>query len=133
MEGLDRLAELDRLDGAGQGSALRWRWYENEVPGRRINNIWHRPMSTSDKRYIVQTSDSVIDRCILMSTDPGDLIFDPNLWFRHCRPGSGELGPAVDHLRYVHRRGCRCPPTPHDCDVSVLEDQRPRRSWPQPL
>ena len=77
MEGLDRLAELDRLDGAGQGSALRWRWYENEVPGRRINNIWHRPMSTSDKRYIVQTSDSVIDRCILMSTDPGDLIFDP--------------------------------------------------------
>ena len=77
MEGMDRLAELDRLDGAGPGSALRWRWYEDEVPGRRINNIWHRPMSTSDKRYIVQTSDSVIDRCILMSTDPGDLVFDP--------------------------------------------------------
>ena len=77
MEGMDRLAELDRLDGAGPGSALRWRWYEDEVPGRRINNIWHRPMSTSDKRYVVQTSDRVIDRCILMSTDPGDLVFDP--------------------------------------------------------
>ena len=34
-------------------------------------------MAASDKRYVVQTADSVIERCILMATDPGDLVFDP--------------------------------------------------------
>lgn len=77
MEGMDRLAELDRLDAAGPGSRLRWKRYENEVAGKRINNIWHRKMSTSDKRYVVQTANQVIERCLQMTTDPGDLILDP--------------------------------------------------------
>jgi len=77
MEGMDRLAELGRLDAAGAGSTLRWKQYEDEVPGRQINNVWHRQMSTSDKRYVVQTADQVIRRCLLMATDPGDLVFDP--------------------------------------------------------
>ncbi len=51
--------------------------YEEEIPGRRINNIWHRQMYPSDKTYVVQTAKSVISRCLLMSTDPGDLVFDP--------------------------------------------------------
>ena len=77
MEGLDRLAELGRLDSAGPGSILRWKQYEDEIPGRQVNNIWHRQMRSLDKRYVVQTARSVIERCILMSTDPGDLVFDP--------------------------------------------------------
>ena len=89
MEGLDRLSELNRLDSAGPGKALHWRWYEEEVPGRKINNIWHRPMSTSDKVYVVQTANSVIERCLLMSTDPGDLVFDPT-----C--GSGTTAQAAE-------------------------------------
>ena len=77
MEGMDRLAARGRLDAAGPGSSLSWKRYEEELPGRRINNIWHRQMSTSDKRYVVQTATSVIERCLLMATDPGDLILDP--------------------------------------------------------
>ena len=77
MEGMDRLAKLGRLDGADSGKALRWKRYENEVPGRRLNNMWHKQMSTTGKRYVVQTADSVIERCVLMATDPGDLVFDP--------------------------------------------------------
>ena len=77
MAGMDHLAELGRLDSAGPGSALMWKWYEEEVPGRRINNMWHRQRFASDKRYVVQTADSVIERCVLMATDPGDLVFDP--------------------------------------------------------
>ena len=73
-EGLDRLAELGRLDAS---DSLRMKRYEEEIPGRRINNIWHRQMYPSDKTYVVQTARSVITRCLLMSTDPGDLIFDP--------------------------------------------------------
>ncbi|MYC43453.1 MAG: site-specific DNA-methyltransferase [Acidimicrobiaceae bacterium] len=77
IEGMDQLAKLGRFDAAGPGSTLSWKKYEEEVPGRRITNMWHRQMSAKDKRYVVQTADSVIERCILMSTDPGDLVFDP--------------------------------------------------------
>ena len=38
--------------------------------------MWSGKMSPSDKRYVVQTSDKVIERCMLMSTDPGDLVLD---------------------------------------------------------
>ena len=76
-EGLDRLAELNRLAAAETGSRLRWKRYEKEVPGRQINNIWARNMSATQKRYVVQTADSVLQRCLLMTTDPGDLVFDP--------------------------------------------------------
>lgn len=75
-EGLDRLAELGRLDYPEDGG-LSWKRYENEVPGRRINNIWAAQMSANNKRYVVQTATKVIQRCILMTTDPGDLVFDP--------------------------------------------------------
>ena len=77
MDGLDRLATLGRLDAAGQGSLLRWKRYEDEVPGRGIHNLWHRKMAATGKYYVVQTANSVIERCLLMATDPGDLVLDP--------------------------------------------------------
>ena len=76
-EGLDRLADLNRLEALEGQTSLRWKRYEDEVPGRRINNIWAAQMSPSDKRYVVQTATKAIQRCILMTTDPGDLVFDP--------------------------------------------------------
>ncbi len=75
--GLDRLAELGRLEGAGRGGTLRWKQYEDEMPGRRIDNIWHKRISPTAKRYVVETATTVIERCILMASDPGDLILDP--------------------------------------------------------
>ena len=75
-EGLDRLAELSRLEAKGQGS-LGWKLYEDEVPGRRIHNVWSAQMSEKNKGYVVQTAAKAIQRCILMTTDPGDLVFDP--------------------------------------------------------
>ena len=76
-EGLDQLANLGRLDALeGQGS-LMWKKYEDEVPGRRINNIWPAQMYPSEKNYVVETAMKAIQRCLLMTTDPGDLVFDP--------------------------------------------------------
>ena len=77
MDGLDRLAELERLDALEGINSLRWKKYEDEVPGRRINNIWHDQMYPSQKRYVVETAAKAIQRCLLMTTDPGDLVFDP--------------------------------------------------------
>ena len=76
MEGLDKLADMGRLDMTGENN-LFWKWYEEEVPGKRINNIWPVQTRTFDKRYVVETSTKAIQRCILMTTDPGDLVFDP--------------------------------------------------------
>ena len=75
--GIDQLAALNRLDASENQTSLRWKRYEHEVPGRRINNVWADQMSASDKRYVVQTATKAIQRCILMTTDPGDLVFDP--------------------------------------------------------
>ena len=76
-EGMDRLAELGRLEALEGQTSLRWKKYEDEVPGRQLHNIWAASMSADDKRYVVQTAIKVIQRAILMTTDPGDLVFDP--------------------------------------------------------
>lgn len=75
-EGLDRLAEIGRLDVAETSNLLHWKRYEEEVPGRRVTNLWSRLMSADDLHYVVETAESVIERCLLMSTDPGDLVLD---------------------------------------------------------
>lgn len=73
-EGLKRLAALGRLDGRG---GLRWKRYEEEVPGRRLHNIWRAQSQAQRKQYVVQTARKLIQRCMLMATDPGDLVLDP--------------------------------------------------------
>ena len=77
-EGLNRLAELGRLcDKAGQSTQLMRKKYEEEWPGNRLNNIWWKQIRPSGKVYVVQTASSIIERCILMTSDPGDLVLDP--------------------------------------------------------
>ena len=76
-EGMDRMDKANRLHANEGQSSLRWKSFEEEMPGQRINNLWAMQMSPSDKKYVVQTADEVIQRCILMSTDPGDLVLDP--------------------------------------------------------
>ena len=76
-QGMDRLGKLGRLEALEGSDTLAWKKYEEEFPGRRLNSNWSTQMYSSDKRYVVQTSNKVIQRCILMSTDPGDLVFDP--------------------------------------------------------
>jgi len=75
-QGMDRLSSLNRLVSSGDG-ALHWKQYIDEIPGKRINNNWHTLMPTTRKRYPVQTSESILERCILMTTEPGDLVLDP--------------------------------------------------------
>ena len=76
-EGLGRLGELGRLEALEGQTSLMWKKYEEEVPGRRISNIWPVRMRPEGKKYVVETSTKVIQRCLLMTTDPGDLVFDP--------------------------------------------------------
>ena len=80
-EGLDHLAEIGRLvvsSGKKENKRLRWKQYESEIPGRKMNNQWASTAPVHSQRYSVQTSEEVIKRCILMSSDPGDLVLDPS-------------------------------------------------------
>ena len=74
LDGLTRLGQMGRLVTSGNG--IYWKQYADEVPGRRINNLWAKRMQASDLHYVVETDVAVIERCILMATDPGDLVMD---------------------------------------------------------
>ncbi|MGB7404734.1 MAG: site-specific DNA-methyltransferase [Pacificimonas sp.] len=77
-EGLDRLAAAGRLEPYGKTAS--YRRYTSDFPFFPISNTWIDTASGgygADKVYVVQTNQKVIERCILMATDPGDLVLDP--------------------------------------------------------
>lgn len=51
--------------------------FHDDFPMQEINNLWDDTAGAKDIEYVVQTSTKVIQRCILMTTDPGDLVLDP--------------------------------------------------------
>lgn len=76
FEGMEQLGALGRLSTEDNSTSLSWKKYESEIPGRTVNNIWRFRMHPSEKRYVVQTAKATIQRCLLMTTDPGDLVLD---------------------------------------------------------
>lgn len=78
-KGLQRLADIGRLT-AVKGGTIHWKRYEDEIPGRMIHNVWCTTMPApvgARRHFIVETAESVIERCMHMATDPGDLVLDP--------------------------------------------------------
>ena len=62
------------------GKTLSYVRYVGDFPVYPINNSWDDTVTAgfaSDKLYVVQTNAKVVERCILMATDPGDLVLDP--------------------------------------------------------
>jgi adenine-specific DNA-methyltransferase len=75
-EGMKRLATAKRLQPYASGSTLRYVLKNSDYPVTPINNVWQDTSAPSDKQYVVQTSNLVVQRCLLMATDPGDLVLD---------------------------------------------------------
>jgi len=76
--GLPRLSMSGRLVGIGQ--RLRYRRYADDFPVVTFSNSWDDTIVSGyadPKVYVVQTSTKVIQRCIQIATDPGDLVLDP--------------------------------------------------------
>lgn len=76
--GMNRLKAANRLIGLGR--TLRYVRYFNDFPAFPQNNLWDDTTTAgfgADKVYVVQTNTKVIERCVLMCTDPGDLVLDP--------------------------------------------------------
>jgi adenine-specific DNA-methyltransferase len=76
IPGMLRLAELNRLTLI-PGSTRIYKQYWGDFPYIPLTSAWLDVRSEQDKVYVVQTVERVIERCVLMTTDPGDLVFDP--------------------------------------------------------
>jgi adenine-specific DNA-methyltransferase len=78
LEGMKRLIQLKKIDKFGnQLAQIR---YFNDFPFASLDNIWNDTGTGGfgdDKYYVVQTTIKTIQRCLLMTTDPGDLVLDP--------------------------------------------------------
>lgn len=76
--GLDNLKKADRIIGVNE--TLAFVRYKDDFPYKIPTNVWDDTIQStfaSDKIYVVQTNAKVLQRCILMVTDPGDIVFDP--------------------------------------------------------
>ena len=78
--GMSKLLAANRVH-AGSGKNLGYVRYLDDFPAFPYNNVWADAVGQNqfggDKIYVVQTANKLIERCILMSTDPGDLVLDP--------------------------------------------------------
>ncbi len=78
--GMDRLLKANRVC-ASSGGLLAYVRYFRDFPVPQLTNIWMDTIGQNqlggEKIYVVQTALKMIQRCILMTTDPGDLVLDP--------------------------------------------------------
>ncbi|MDD3149365.1 MAG: site-specific DNA-methyltransferase [Candidatus Gastranaerophilales bacterium] len=74
-DGMKKLAELGRI--IITGNTLRYMRYFDDFPFYPLTNIWSEQLSEQNKDYVVQTAAEVIKRCLLMTSDPGDIVLDP--------------------------------------------------------
>jgi len=87
--GMKILEKLNRLEA--RGGTLCYKNYFDDYPIVEISNLWEDTAGPNKEViYVVQTKDIIIQRCMLMSTDPGDLVFDPT-----C--GSGTTAFVAEH------------------------------------
>ena len=75
--GMSRLIKAGRLFNTK--SFVNYKLYFEDFRAVGIPNLWQDTMGTAEqnKVYVVQTVQKVLLRCILMTTDPGDLVLDP--------------------------------------------------------
>lgn len=77
VEGLQRLAEKNRIHLAA--NSIQYIRFNDDFPYKQLTNIWLDTGTGSfgdDKKYVVETNQKVITKCLLMTTDPGDIALD---------------------------------------------------------
>lgn len=74
-EGLMQIQKSNRIES--EGNRLCYVLYADEGESSQMTAPWSDTVGADNKQYVVQTNTEVIKRCILMTTDPGDLVLDP--------------------------------------------------------
>lgn len=76
--GFSRLIKASRINGAK--NSLTYIRFIDDFPASEIGNVWTDMGTgsfTEEKVYVVQSAVKIVERCLLMTTDPGDLVLDP--------------------------------------------------------
>jgi adenine-specific DNA-methyltransferase len=76
-QGMRRLAAAARIEPYADGEAIRYVLFWDDYSISPITSMWSDTSAPTDMTYVVQTSTKVVERCVLMTTDPGDLVLDP--------------------------------------------------------
>lgn len=74
-ESLERVIKSGRI--VGRRKSLRSVRYFEEAGGKQLDNVWDGLAGAHGPVYVVQTNPKIIERCLLLTTDPGDLVLDP--------------------------------------------------------
>lgn len=74
-DGMKKLIQKGRVWGGGVRPGYVQKF--SDYPVTPIDSLWDDTGPAHNQQYVVQTSNKVIERCMLMTTDPGDLVFDP--------------------------------------------------------
>src|ERR1035437_2619864 len=90
LAGMTRLSAANRLHGTG--TSLRYVRFLDDFAAFEPNNVWTDVAVGTSKIYVVQTPTSVAERCLLMTTDPGDLVLDPTCGSGTTAYGSEQWG-----------------------------------------
>ena len=79
QSGMERLIKADRIQW--KGNVILFRRYRDDFWQSALNSLWTDTQQggfrRSDKVYVVQTNQKVVTRCLLLATNPGDLVLDP--------------------------------------------------------
>jgi adenine-specific DNA-methyltransferase len=77
QEGMRRLLLADRIHVSK--TVIRFKRFNTDTPFRALRDVWTDTGGGAgrDKVYVVQTNAKIVERCLLMSTEPGDLVLDP--------------------------------------------------------
>ena len=74
-QGLKRALQANRILFTRSG--IRYKFFLDDFPVSPLNHLWQDVIGAQNPVYVVQTNSQVVERCLLMTTDPGDLVLDP--------------------------------------------------------
>ena len=107
QQGIECLIKLNRI-ASGNKSLGYIRYYE-DFPMMELNNLWTDILGIQSRKdpkvYVVQTSTKAIQRCLLMTTDPGDLVLDPRHSTGFCIQAGAAYHPQIVGQQRACRRG----------------------------
>ncbi len=75
FDGMKSLMAAGRVWGTGTRPGYVQKY--SDFPVKTLDHLWDDVGGAHDRRYVVETNSRVVERCLLMTTDPGDLVLDP--------------------------------------------------------
>ena len=124
-QGMQRLADAGRITDSGK--TIRYLIYFDDFPVTKLTNFWQDTTGELEKEYVVQTHTKVVQRCMLMTTKPGDLVLDPTCGSGTTAYVAEQWGRALDyHGHFPRASGAGAAAAP-DRHLPLLRTERPRQ------